>query len=59
MAAGGKGSRQRKAVVSDEVVASNWELAFGRKDKQAKPENTPSLDTDKGPKDSQGSTKQK
>ena len=32
MAAGGKGSKQRKSQVPQEQVKSNWDLIFGKKD---------------------------
>jgi hypothetical protein len=34
MSDGGKGSRQRQAEVPDEVVKSNWETIFGKKDRK-------------------------
>lgn len=33
--AGGKGCRRRRSEVSDEKIADNWELAFGKKDKKS------------------------
>lgn len=40
MAAGGKGSQQRKSQVPDEVVADNWEKAFGKKKEKSEVKNT-------------------
>lgn len=39
-APGGKGSARRPSLVSDEQVAMNWDLAFGKKPKKHECKNS-------------------
>lgn len=48
MGDGGKGSGRRKAEVPDEVVTSNWETIFGKRERKTNETNQENSDLLRG-----------